>query len=189
MKKTLTMIFILLFLVVLCCSCANRVDYIVPSLSQTAQETIEVVMSTLFFTATVEPTPTLTNQETYENIMQEYQTLTDEFKAIIFVEGRSVFDSLAIVIDQYYNDFGVYPESIDDLIPEYLDESPKIFGRLEIYYHLLTDKAGYVLVFYSHPLGDRSGCASSVCWVNSGDEFTCEYQGFQECVTPESYLD
>ncbi len=53
---------------------------------------------------------------------------------------------ISVAIDQYFSDKGIYPEKLENLIPEYMDKIPDTITGQEIHFEISTEY-GYVLFF------------------------------------------
>lgn len=101
---------------------------------------------------TITPTPSFTQTPTF--------TLRD----------KSISEMLAVVdvVERYYDDFGYYPKSMNDLIPTYLAEIPYTSEGFEIKYSLDETRYIYSVKFW---IADNRLCA----YVKIENEWECGF--------------
>jgi hypothetical protein len=128
---------------------------------------------------------TQSNQEKYDTLLDEYKEIQAEYKKLLQTEAKIVLESLSIVIDQYYEKKGTYPESMEALVPEFISEKPTIFGVEDVQYHLSENQEEYQLIVEANPLGLMTECYTLYCWEGNNKEFTCELYIDRECLHSE----
>jgi len=64
---------------------------------------------------------------------------------------------IAVAIDEYNNDHGSYPDSLKDLVPDYLDKVPHTITGQEIIYRKI-DYSIYILFFDLAYWENKNGC-------------------------------
>lgn len=188
MKQKRRLLILILFLNLgSICSCASRTENSSINLNQTDQIILEEEINNLQPTTqelTTEntPPPEKTNQQIYEELLHEYKTIQDEYKLLIQIEGRLIFNKMKNITEEYFNDFGEFPEGIDQLIPQYLSEPPTILGVIDIQYNLSYDKTSYQYFYIAHPIGGRCERVSLFCADGNMVEYFCEaYYDYDFC--------
>jgi hypothetical protein len=149
MKNRETLLFtalvLLLILLLTCISCSNNDASMrsTPSLINTSTKIIKVTQTVKSIVETLTPTSTLTPLQ--QSIQEMYEVVD--------------------LIELYFQDNGEYPEAIENIIPEYLDELPYTSEGQEIWYRthpILIYRVGF---FYK----DHEACS----YHKSGDYYEC----------------
>lgn len=83
---------------------------------------------------------------------------------------KSIVEMMEIVsvVEEYHDDFGVYPASINDLIPAYLTELPFTNEGFEIKYNLDETRYIYMVMFW---ISNTHYCA----YLRTDNEWECGF--------------
>ncbi|MBN2501779.1 MAG: hypothetical protein JXB38_13445 [Anaerolineales bacterium] len=130
-----------LFLLIFGSACAFNHQDIVATPSQTStpfEDELPTLPPSKTATATLAPTQTPTITPTM-SLTREW--INEEIKS-----GKEQLEMIIQAIEQYYEDTGAYPESLDALIPDYLDEIPLTITGQQFEYGLF-DHYIYIVKF------------------------------------------
>lgn len=84
--------------------------------------------------------------------------------AASFEQGQEHAGELLIALEQYEQDNGKFPTSVEDLVPAYLSAIPRPARRYKYTYDVCSDSTGYILYFR------LAGSNDEWCGYSSGTE-------------------
>ena len=109
-----------------------------PQVSPTKTKTTIIITKTLTSTKVNTPVILFTPNETL--------TALDKKRRYEARISNQQMKMIAMAIDEYFSDKGIYPEKLENLIPEYLDKIPDTITGQEIHFEISTEYR-YVLFF------------------------------------------
>ena len=67
--------------------------------------------------------------------------------AASFEQGQARAEGLLVALEQYRQDTGAYPRTMESLVPDYLSAMPRPARRYEYLYKVCANGTGYILYF------------------------------------------
>ena len=165
---------LLILLILTSCSCpkGDTVAKIITTLPdiQTAKTLLISDTPTVKKTPALTKTLALTKTETPEIIYWLSKTPTPLDKKRRYEANISdkQMQMIAVAIEEFHKDHGDYPESLKDLVPDYMDKVPHTITGQEIVY-LKSDYDIYNLLFDLAYWDNKNGCA----YHGGSGEFEC----------------
>jgi hypothetical protein len=122
-------------------------------------------------TPTITKTLTITKTETPYIIyrLSETPSPLDKKRRYEAYIGDMQMQMIAVAIEEYHKDHGDYPESLKDLVPDYMDKVPHTITGQEIRYRKSDYYYPYNLFFDLAYWDNKNGCA----YHGGSGEFEC----------------